>query len=74
MNPNQKLEKIAFGLIIFSFILPTFLGEILEILALILLIYLTSLNYEGKRKFLVIAINLIILIFTIIYNCISLSK
>lgn len=72
MNITHRLEKTAFILIIFSFILPSFIGQILEILTLIILIYLTSLNYAGKKKFWVFAISSIILLFLIIYNFISL--
>ena len=74
MKTNKKLEKLAFGLIIFSFIFPSFIGELIEIMALIILIYIMSLNYEGKKKILVISINLIILLIAIIFNFVTVNK
>lgn len=71
---NKKFEKLAFGLIIFSFIFPSFIGKLIEIMALIILIYIMSLNYEGKKRILVISINLIILLIAIIFNFVTINK
>ncbi len=71
---NKKFKKLAFGLIIFSFIFPSFIGKLIEIMALIILIYIMSLNYEGKKRILVISINLIILLIAIIFNFVTINK